>query len=272
MSDDLRSRAETSLEPDGIASNPPVRGPLLSIVVPAYNEDARLGASLTRMLEYFDSQGYPFEILVVDDGSSDTTRAIAEQIAAERSEVRSLSYQPNHGKGYAVRYGMLRAAGDRVLFSDADLATPIEEVEHLSAALDAGNDVAIGSRDVAGSKLIRRQSFVREMGGRLFNKVVQCLAVRGIRDTQCGFKMFTKSACYLIFSRCTIDHFAFDVELLYLAKRVYGMKVAEVPVRWAHQDGSKVRFVRDAIRMLKTVVRIRMTRYDAAAAPAEVRL
>lgn len=243
--------------------------PRLSIVVPAYDEEKRLGASLKRMLAYFDSVRYPFEILVVDDGSQDNTARLVNTIAACRPQVRLLSYKSNRGKGYAVRYGMLQARGERVLFCDADLATPIEEIEKLLAKLDEGYDIAIGSRDVKGSQLVKRQSPLRELGGRVFNKMVQAIAVPGIHDTQCGFKLFTQSAAQAIFRRCQVDHFAFDVEVLYLAIRFFGMRVAEVPVRWAHQEGSKVRFFRDAIRMLKTLFRIRMTHYEpAAASPA----
>ena len=249
-----------------------VTHPHLSIIVPAYNEEKRLGATLKRMLAYFDTQGYPFEILVVDDGSTDATVEVASKVAALRPQVRLLAYQPNHGKGYAVRYGMLRAQGERVLFSDADLATPIEEVEKLIARLDEGCDIAIGSRDVAGSQLIKRQSILREMGGRAFNKLVQLIAVPGIHDTQCGFKLFTQAAAQTVFSRCRIDHFAFDVEALYLAVRIFDLRVAEVPVRWMHQEGSKVRFLRDGWRMLKTLFRIRMTRYDTRVSPAELPL
>ncbi|HLV78806.1 MAG TPA: dolichyl-phosphate beta-glucosyltransferase [Chthonomonadaceae bacterium] len=243
--------------------------PTLSIVVPAYNEETRLGATLDRMLAYFDAQGYPYEILVVDDGSTDGTAGVVEKVAAERPQVRLLSYSPNRGKGYAVRYGMLRAQGQRILFSDADLATPIEEVEALAAQLDAGYDIAIGSRDVPGSRLLKRQSLLREMGGRLFNKMVQLMAVPGIHDTQCGFKLFTQEAARAVFSRCQVDHFAFDVEALYVALRPCGYRVAEVPVRWAHQEGSKVRFLRDAWRMVKTLFKIRRTRYAVQATPVE---
>lgn len=254
--------------PDGSSNRPPY----LSVVVPAYNEEARIGATLKRMLAYFDAQSYQVEILVVDDGSADATESVVNQIAACRPHVRLLSYQETRGKGYAVRFGMLRADGERVLFSDADLATPIEEIEKLMAKLDAGFDVAFGSRDVPGSELIKRQSLIREFGGRFFNKLVQRVAVPGIHDTQCGFKLFHKRAANLIFSQCTVDHFAFDVEVLYLAVKVYGLRVAEVPVRWAHQEGSKVRFTRDAPRMIKTLFRIRMTTYPPAAAAAEVRV
>lgn len=239
-----------------------LNAPALSIVVPAYNEEARIGSTLKRMLAYFDAQPYTYEILVVSDGSSDNTLAVVEPIAARRSQVRLLSYAGNRGKGYAVRYGILRAEGERILFSDADLATPIEEVEKLSAKLDAGYDIAIGSRDVEGSELIKRQSRFREFGGKTFNKIVQALVVPGIRDTQCGFKLFTRISAQCIFERAQVDHFAFDVEVLFLARRVFGYRIAEVPVRWQHMEGSKVRFVRDAIRMAKTVVRIRATRYE----------
>ena len=244
--------------------------PYLSIVVPAYNEEKRLGASLKRMLAYFDSQAYPFEILVVDDGSVDGTSTLVDQIAACRPQVRLLSYASNRGKGHAVRYGMLRAQGARVLFSDADLATPIEEVEKLLAQLDAGYDIAIGSRDVKGSQLIKRESVLREFGGRAFNKLVQLLTVPGIHDTQCGFKLFTQSAAQKVFSRCKVDDFAFDVEALYLAVRLLGLRVAETPIRWAHQEGSKISPLRDGLRMIRTVFRIRLTRYEAVASAAEL--
>ena len=215
------------------------------------------------MLAYFDAQSYSYEIIVVNDGSTDGTQQAVEQIASRRSQVRILSYLPNHGKGYAVRYGMLRAHGERILFTDADLAAPIEEVEKLLIPLDNGYDLAIGSRDVAGSELMKRQSWLREMGGKAFNRLVRILTVPGIHDTQCGFKLFTRAAAHSIFSRCREDLFAFDVEALYLAVRVYGMKVAEIPVRWAHQEGSKVRFIRDGLRMVRAVIRIRTTRYSA---------
>lgn len=234
-------------------------GPYLTIVVPAYNEASRIAASLQTMQRYFDGRGYAYEILVVDDGSTDGTRGVVAGLGlGER--VRVLHYDGNRGKGFAVRYGMVHAAGAFALFSDADLATPIEEVEHLLAAIDGGADVAIGSRDVPGSQLVRRQSALRELGGKLFNRCVQLIAVPGIMDTQCGFKLFTGAAARNIFSRCQIDNFSFDVETLYLT-RLLGYRIAEVPVRWAHQEGSKVRFFRDAIRMLKTLFRIRLNRY-----------
>ena len=244
---------------------------LLSVVVPAYNEEARLGASLKRMWEYFQSQSYKFEILVVSDGSTDKTVQVVEEMSKDHSEIQLLTYSPNRGKGHAVRYGVLRANGEKILFCDADLATPIEEIENLLKKLDSGFDIAIGSRDVVGSQLIKRQSWLREMGGKTFNKLVQLIAVPGIHDTQCGFKLFTRTSALTIFPRCQVDHFAFDVEVLYLALKIFGLKVAEVPVRWAHQEGSKVRFARDAWRMLKTLFHIRFTHHKLSSSQAELR-
>ncbi len=239
-------------------------GPFLTVVVPAYNEAKRIGTSLERIRAYLSRKDYPWEILVVDDGSSDETNAIVARVLADCNG-KVLRYAPNRGKGHAVRYGMLRASGRLVLFSDADLATPIEELDTLQKAIENGADVAIGSRDVPGARLERRQSLIRELGGKLFNRCVQLFAVPGIRDTQCGFKLFTSEAAANIFSLCTIDNFSFDVEVLYLARRL-GYRIAEVPVTWRHQEGSKVRLWRDAPRMLRTLMRIRMTRYPVAAA------
>jgi len=236
-------------------------GPHLSIVVPAYNESARIGSTLPRMVQYLEAQPYTWELLVVDDGSTDATQDVVRQAAAGHPSVRVLEYGANRGKGYAVRFGMLEAAGDFVLFSDADLSTPLPEVEKLFAATTAGADVAIGSRDVADSHLTRRQSALRELAGKTFNRLVQTLAVPGIHDTQCGFKLFTRSAAQNVFSRCQVDNFSFDVEALYLA-RLLGYVVAEVGVEWEHCDGSKLNPLRDALRMFATLFRIRATDYQ----------
>ncbi len=244
--------------------------PYLSIVVPAYNEEKRLGASLKRMLAYFDSQSYSFEILVVDDGSTDGTCSLVDTIAGCRQQVKLLRYEKNQGKGHAVRYGMLRASGSRVLFSDADLATPIEEVEKLLARMDEGCDVAIGSRDVPGSELVLRQPGLREFSGRAFNKLVQVMAVPGIHDTQCGFKLFTQATCRNVFSRSKVNDWAFDVEALHIAVKLLGLRVQEVPIRWAHQAGSKINPLKDGVRMVRTVFKIRFTRYNTATAPIEL--
>jgi dolichyl-phosphate beta-glucosyltransferase len=247
------------------ADNGSVSVPRLTVVIPAYNEEYRIGATLERMTSYLHEQGYPWEILVVDDGSSDKTREIVSTYSQIQSGVMLTHYDGNRGKGYAVRHGMLMSSGDYVLFSDADLSTPIEEVEKLIQALENGFDVAIGSRDIPGSQLVKRQSMIRELGGKLFNRCVQLVAVPGIHDTQCGFKLFTRAAAQSIFSRCQIDNFSFDVEVLYLARQLE-FKIKECPVRWAHQEGSKVRFFRDALRMLKTLFKIKATDYQISRA------
>ncbi len=235
--------------------------PRLSLVIPAYNEAERIGGTLERMLAYFDGQDYEVEFLVVDDGSSDSTQDVVRKAAGARLNVRILHYDGNRGKGFAVRYGMVRAEGDYVLFSDADESTPIREVEKLYESVRRGHDIAIGSRDVADSKLTRHQSRIREAGGKLFNRFVQMLAVPGIHDTQCGFKLFTRTAARNIFSRCQVDNFSFDVEALYIG-RLLGYSVQEVGVEWHHCEGSKVDYLRDSVRMIATLFRIRATDYQ----------
>jgi dolichyl-phosphate beta-glucosyltransferase len=250
-------------------SRPVPEPPYLSVVVPAYNEAARIETSLRRLRQYLNAQPYRSELIVVDDGSQDdTARRVQHAAAAGSDGLRLLRYRVNRGKGYAVRHGMMQAAGRYVLFSDADLATPIEELETLLSALrqQPNADIAIGSRDAPGSRLLKRQSIVRETGGKLFNRCVQLLAVPGIRDTQCGFKLFSRRAARDVCALCRIDNFSFDVEMLFLARRL-GYTIVEVPVRWAHQEGSKVRFVRDGWRMLTTLWRIRSTDYGLPTTP-----
>jgi dolichyl-phosphate beta-glucosyltransferase len=228
--------------------------PSLSVVVPAYNEEDRLGGSLSTIWTYLHDQFDDFELIVIDDGSCDGTAAIVEWIAREHSEVRLISYQPNRGKGYAVRVGILQARGEMVLFSDADLSTPIEEVESLLARIHEGSEVAIGSRAVPGALLAVRQPWYRELAGRSFNLLAQRVTP-GIRDTQCGFKLFRRVAAREIFSRMEEDGFGFDAEALHIAMRL-GYRIAEVPVRWVHREGSKVRLLRDSTRMFLTLLRV----------------
>ncbi|MCA9680001.1 MAG: glycosyltransferase family 2 protein [Myxococcales bacterium] len=235
--------------------------PALSVVVPAYNEEARLGPPLERIRAYLGGRADlagAWELIVVDDGSRDGTVAIAEAAAAAEPRVRVVVQPANRGKGAAVRAGALAAAGARVLFSDADLATPIEEVEKLEARLAAGADVAIASRALPDSDIRVRQHPLRETMGRTFNVLVRALmrgAIGPIKDTQCGFKLFTAAAARDLFGRATVDGFAFDVELLYLARGRW--RVDEVPVVWRHVDESKVSPGTDAARMLLDVVRLR---------------
>lgn len=231
----------------------------LSVVVPAYNEEARLGPSVRRIIDYCEAERPDYELLVVDDGSGDRTVAVAREAAAGADRVRMIEQGTNRGKGAAVRAGMLAARGRYRIFSDADLATPIEELAKLQAAVDAGADVAIASRGLADSDIRTRQHPLRELMGRTFNLIVRMSLMGGIKDTQCGFKLFTAEAAEELFGRARVDGFAFDVELLYLARDRF--RVAEVPVVWRHVDESKVSPGVDAARMFLDVLKIRLGRY-----------
>jgi dolichyl-phosphate beta-glucosyltransferase len=210
--------------------------PDLSVVIPAYNEALRLPSTLARVRDYLAGRGEEYEIVVVDDGSTDATAEVAR---AAGDLVRVLRHEPNRGKGFAARRGMLAAAGERRLMTDADLSTPIEELEGLEAALDRGYDVAIGSRAVAGARIEVRQPAYREAMGRLFNVLVQALLLPGVSDTQCGFKLFTAAAAAAAFAPCRLDGFSFDVEALFAARR-RGLRIAEVPVLWRNDAATRV--------------------------------
>jgi dolichyl-phosphate beta-glucosyltransferase len=225
----------------------------LSVVIPAYNEAGRLPTTLATYLPLLPADA---EVLVVDDGSSDATSVVVRAIAAGDARLRLICLPTNRGKGYAVRTGVLSASGDRVLFADADGATPIEELARLIAALDAGADVAIGSREHTPAGLAVHTTAWRRFAGRVFHQIVRYAGVKGITDSQCGFKLFRGPAAAALFSRLRVNGFAFDVELLLLAQR-FEMTVAEVPVNWTHQPGSKVRVVRDGLHMAMDVLRLR---------------
>ena len=209
----------------------------LSIVIPAYNEEARLPATLDRVLAWLDRQQLEFrELIVVDDGSSDRTTAVAES----RAGVRLLRNPGNRGKGYAVRHGMLEARGEWVLYSDADLSAPIEDATILyKAAAESGAQIAIGSRALDRSLVSVHQSSFREWSGRAFNVIMRAVTGLKFRDTQCGFKLYRGDAAKAVFSRQKLDGFSFDVEDLYLAKQA-GLRAIEVPVHWANVEGTKV--------------------------------
>jgi dolichyl-phosphate beta-glucosyltransferase len=214
-----------------------VSAPSLSIVIPAYNEAARLPATLGHIVAYLERQAQDAEILVVDDGSRDGTAERAFEASAGRAHV--LRNERNRGKGYSVRRGMLAASGARRLMTDADLSTPIEELPPLMARLDAGDDIAIGSRAIAGARVEVHQPLFRESVGRVFNLLVRLLALPGLHDTQCGFKLFTAVAAGEAFGAARLDGFCFDVEALYIA-RLRGRRVVEVPVRWRNDDATRV--------------------------------
>lgn len=239
--------------------------PYLSIVIPAYNEEQRIGRSLQTVLAYLMKQSYSAEIIVVDDGSDDTTARIVAPLCGHVPPVYLLQNSRNRGKGFSVREGFRNACGEYLLFSDADLSTPIEEMETLFAALREPCDVAIASRALPGSRVEVHQPWYRETMGRLFNVLVQALAVPGIRDSQCGFKCFTREAGHNICHRMTRERFGFDVEMLYLA-RMLGYRVREVPVIWRNSPQTRVHALYDSCSMLCDVFRIRWNdlcgRYD----------
>ena len=228
----------------------------LSVVIPAYNEERRIGPTLERIVTYLRTRPWTSEILVVIDGSRDRTVEVVEGVRTERPALHVLDDPVNRGKGHCVRRGMLAARGDLRLFSDADLSTPIEEVERLMAAIAAGHDVAIGSRRLPQSRIDVPQPWWRQAMGRSFNWCVRRFAVPDIADTQCGFKLFSADAAKRIFLRQRIEQFGFDVEVLWIARRL-GLRVAEVPVTWLDDPDSKVRPVSDACRMLVDLLRIR---------------
>jgi glycosyltransferase involved in cell wall biosynthesis len=217
----------------------------ISVVIPAYNEENRLPGSLEQVSEYLCGKGgTPAEILVVDDGSRDATREVAQDLArrleAKGPAIRVLDNPGNRGKGYSVRHGMIEARHDWVLFTDADLSAPIEECDKLIDALDGGrHDIAIGSRSLDRSLIGVHQSAFRESIGKFFNLMVRLGAGLPFHDTQCGFKLFSRRAVQAIFPCQQLERFGFDVEILYLAHK-FGLHVAEVPVRWNHCEGTKV--------------------------------
>ena len=218
----------------------PLPPPHLSVIIPAYNEEKRLGATLARVIAYLHEQPYTWELVVVDDGSSDSTAAVAEAAGdGGRLAMRVLRNSPNRGKGFSIRRGMLEARGKYRLFSDADLSTPIEELDGFWPYFERGAAVVIGSRALKESRLTVRQSPLREGAGRLFNGCVRWMLVPGIHDTQCGFKMFTAEAADAVFAEQRMHGFSFDVEALLLARRA-GFKVSEVPVTWTNAPGTKV--------------------------------
>lgn len=232
----------------------------LSVVIPAYNEESRIGKTLRMIHTYLQQQPYTAEILVVDDGSQDGTPSTVGAFDVGPPAVRLLHNERNRGKGYSVRRGFLYAKGDYLLFSDADLSTPIAELEKLLIALDEPCDIAIGSRALPGACIEVHQPRYREHLGRLFNAVVRQFAVPGIFDTQCGFKCFRRQAALAICERMTTERFGFDVEMLYLARQL-GYRVREVPVVWRHSPQTRVRLRRDSISMLGDLLRIRLNDY-----------
>jgi glycosyltransferase involved in cell wall biosynthesis len=233
--------------------------PELSIVIPAFNEEKRLGCTLTRIRDYFAA--YPvgpggIEIIVVDDGSTDGTARLVAERAREIPSLRLVSNGEHRGKGFSVRHGMLEARGRIALFTDADLSSPIEESQKLLRALRVGNDVAIGSRALNRSLIAVHQSRFREIAGIIFNGFVRLFTGLPFEDTQCGFKAFVREPSRIIFEQQRTERFGFDPEILFLAQR-HGLRSVEIPVRWAHDPATKVHVLRDSLLMFADLIYIR---------------
>lgn len=230
--------------------------PRWSVIIPAYDEAARLPGYLKDIQAYFEGRDEPYEIIVVDDGSRDATVERVREVAAGRPAVTVHALVANRGKGHAVRVGMADASGGLRLMADADGATPIAEVARLEAAVAAGADIAIGSRALHDPAVIRQVRTHRKLSGHVFNFLVRRLGVPGVMDTQCGFKLFRGTVAAALFPLVTTDGFGFDVELLMMAVR-RGYRIVEVPVNWADQPGSKVGVLRHGPRMLREVLSAR---------------
>ncbi|HEU5234874.1 MAG TPA: dolichyl-phosphate beta-glucosyltransferase [Terriglobales bacterium] len=248
--------------------------PFYSIIIPAYNEAERIGASLDRILSYIAESRWSAEVIVVNDGSRDNTSEVVQEYSGRNPIIRVLENPGNRGKGYSVRNGMLNASGQVLLFTDADLSSPIEEANKLFAVIESGQaDVAIGSRYLQSELQTRKQPLHRRMLGRAFNGALRMILGLSYVDTQCGFKAFNRKAVTTIFPNMKIERWGFDPEILFLARR-YGLRVAEVPVSWAHDHRSKISPMRDGTRMLGELLRIRMNsvggKYISPAAQARV--
>ena len=224
--------------------------PQLSIVIPAFNEQARIGATLDRVMDCVETRGWDAEVLVVNDGSRDNTAAMVSEMARRYPRLRLIENASNRGKGYSVRNGILQARGEIVMFTDADLSAPIEEAERLFAAIAEGADVAIGSRWLDRSRQTLQQPIYRRFFGRCFNWLTRLVMNLPLADTQCGFKAFRREAAQAIFVRQRIERWGFDPEILYIALRM-GFHVKEVAVTWGHDDRSRISYVKDGLRMLQ---------------------
>ena len=246
-----------------------VSSPSLSIVIPAYNEGARIEHALDRVLTCVAERHWDAEVLVVDDGSSDDTDEIVHRWMLIHPNLHLIHNEGNRGKGFSVRNGILQSVGETVLFTDADLSSPIEEAERLFAALEAGADVAIGSRWLDKQRQTIHQPLYRRFFGRCFNWVTRKVMGLPYKDTQCGFKAFKRDAAQVIFRLQTIERWGFDPELLFIARKL-GYKIVEVPVTWGHDERSRISYLKDGMKMLEEMAQIRRNslrgRYDEAIA------
>jgi dolichyl-phosphate beta-glucosyltransferase len=228
----------------------------ISFVIPAYNEEALIAATLKESCEFFKSHFKRFEVIVIDDGSSDATVSIVLEFMKTVPQLKLIKNERNQGKGFSVRRGIEEADCELILFSDADLSTPLDEVFKLMREIERCADVAIGSRALPESNIIKSQQFHRRNMGKIFNVLVQILLFRGIYDTQCGFKCFRKTAAKRIAARQRLSRFCFDVEMLYIARKMKYI-VKETPVRWINREQSRVAVVKDSLNMFCDLFRIR---------------
>jgi dolichyl-phosphate beta-glucosyltransferase len=237
--------------------------PLISIVIPAYNESARIGKALNEVLRCVHERNWHAEILVVNDGSTDSTAAIVNQFAQLHPQVRLLDNPQNRGKGFSVRHGVLHAVGEIVMFTDADLSAPMEEAERLFHALDEGADIAIGSRWLERNRQTLKQPLYRQLFGRCFNGITRLVMGLPFADTQCGFKAFRRPVAQTIFQLQRIERWGFDPELLFIALK-RGYKVKEVPVTWGHDERSRLSYLKDGLKMLEEIAYIRWEAFAGA--------
>jgi dolichyl-phosphate beta-glucosyltransferase len=229
----------------------------ISVVVPAYNEERRLPPTLLDLVDYFDQQSLAYEIIVVDDGSNDSTSQVVRKFERVREQVKLIQLPKNYGKGHAVRLGALNTHGKVILFADADGATPVVEFERLYTAIQNGAEIAIGSRALYSNDTRVSTSFHRKVFGRIFNTFVNSLLLPELKDTQCGFKMFSRSAGLFLFKQQRSDRFSFDVELLYIARKAH-IAIKEIPVNWTNIPGSKVNLLIDSIKMFRDLFRFKV--------------
>ena len=233
-----------------------MEAPQYSIVIPAFNEQARIGATLDKVLTCVKAHDWSAEVLVVNDGSRDRTAAIVQSMAAQHTNLRLIENPGNRGKGYAVRNGILQARGAIVMFTDADLSAPMDEAELLFTALANGADVAIGSRWLDRSRQTLQQPIYRRFFGRCFNWLTRLVMHLPLADTQCGFKAFRRDAARAIFIRQRIERWGFDPEILYIALRL-GLRVEEVAVTWGHDERSRISYLKDGLKMIEELLRVR---------------
>lgn len=228
----------------------------ISVVIPAFNEDKRIGATVQKIYDYLNENAETFEIVIVDDGSRDSTVDIIRNVSERIQNIKLLSNGSNKGKGFSVKNGILHSTCSIVLISDADLSTPIEEVEKFLPWIDNGYDIVIGSRRLEESEIMNEQPWYRQLMGKAFNALVKILVLGGFNDTQCGFKLLKSEPAKRVFNLSKIYGFAFDVEILFIANKM-GYRIKEVPVRWINSPHSRVRIMRDPLKMFLDLFRIR---------------